>query len=796
MRKILILLISVTIVSIGFAQYPYGKYRRNIKYKVSGQIKDKETKKPVPYCPVIILNQKDSTVAFSLTNDKGYFTIPVKPGKYKMALRFMGYQPDTLPLEITNSDKIVGILKLKPQTNKLKTVVVKKATVKNLVDKDEIMVTEKLKTGAATATDVLDRINGISYDRYDDHIEVDNNEAVLFMVNGLEKDENYIKNMNPERIKKVEIIRDPGGRYGLEGYSAIINVVLKENYVGHEVNVSSMASIDTDTKDYDYLVPMKGGRLTYNFSAKKVNAYVQFFGFDLNAGMLTTTTKNMDSIRIVQSPEKKGEYNSVFVREMTRAVAGVDYKINPIHQLSIETSAGYTPPNNVFENYKENYFLNDTDFYTSDLYLHNTYSYSNNFGTKIFYLGNYSEKSSLRSDLRFSTSKNYSETSIKYIPPESEQTTKVNSGNKSAEYNIDWSYMLLPKWGFQIGYGAVAREMNSTTTYSLYPNTEKNSDYLDIRNRMFFYNTWLVNDKITIKGGLAYELSTPKVDNTTYSFSILQPYIDAQYKFSDFFNVKLKYRTKSIYPSVNQVNPNTIYIDAQRIQRGNPNIRPTAIHKISLKFNLLGGLMFFEPYYNFSDGYIASIITKDPETGKILYTYDNVGLYEDKGIKTSFTIPLGKKIMWRNNVKIFNAHMSYQDYDNKFTDWGGNSNLMFMDRKHNMLAGLMYQRKMFKRINLQGYSMSRNNWWGIMIQKSFFKKKLNIMAFYMLPIDFLIDYNRISYSQTEFYTQESISDASAIKNIFFMRLSYNFSKGKVIKKKTGQGPGNEDFQIF
>jgi hypothetical protein len=287
----------------------------------------------------------------------------------------------------------------------------------------------------------------------------------------------------------------------------------------------------------------------------------------------------------------------------------------------------------------------------------------------------------------------------------------------------------------------------------------------------------------------------PKVEGTTYNFSIWQPYLDAQYKMSKMFNIKLKYRTRSIYPSVNQVNPYAVSYDGMHTTVGNPQLKPTAINKTSLKFNVLGGMMYLEGYYDFSNGYIAQVIKKD-DTGDLIYTYDNVGYFGEYGVKTSFTVPFGKKIFWRNNIKIFNSEMAYQEYDNSFTDWGGSSNLMYMLRDKNLVLGLMYQRKMYKRITLQGYNMSRTNFWGIMFQKSFFKKRLNVMAFYMLPVDFLINYDRINYVETQFYTEKQISDASSIKNVFFMRVSYNISKGHIIKKKRETDDNMNEFNLF
>ena len=766
------------------AQNPW-RQNRNVKYKISGQIKDSKTKESIPYCPVIVLNKKDTIETYSLSDKKGFFSIPLHPGQYRLVLRFMGYKTDTLKISVKDKDIFIGVLKLNPATNTLKTVTVKESSVNNLVDKDEIVVTEKLKTGAATTTDVLDKVNGVSYDRYDDHIEVDNSEDVLFMVNGLEKDQEYIKNMDPDRIEKIEIIRDPGGRYGLEGYTAILNVILKKNYVGQELAIGSMGTIDLDAQDKDYLTPMLGGRITYNYTQDKYSYYIQARGFKMNAGMFTTTLKDMDSTLILQEPLSNDHYNSVYRMQILRLSTGLDYLFNPKNTLSGEVSFNMTPPMNTFGYYKLNTIYNDSILSTQDFY-NDVYTSSKGGGIKLFYVGKYSANDEIHSDIRLNTNNSSSETSIKYVPGFA-QTTKVEGNENSLEYNIDWTHNLSDKIGMQIGYGNVFRDIKSSTYSDILQKTNS-SDYLDIRNRAFAYGTFAISSQITLKTGLAYELSTPKVADTTYTFSVLQPYIDMQYKPNKMFNIKLKYRVRSKYPTVNQVNPYEVRLDNERIRVGNQHLKPTYINMLSLKFNLFGGMMYLEGYYKFSNGYIAEILTKRND-GTLVYTYDNIGLFQEKGIKTSFTIPLWKTIMWQNNLRIFNTSMSYGDYTNSFNDWGGRSNLMYADRKHNMMIGLMYTRQMFKRINLQGYSMRRNNFWGFMIQKSFLKKKLNIMAFYLLPLDLWINYERKSYTKTDFYTQTDISDASAIKNVFFFRLSYRISKGKIVRPKN---IGNED----
>lgn len=93
----------------------------------------------------------------------------------------------------------------------LKAVSVTANASENRIDRDEQVVTDKMREGAADTKDVLDKVNGVEYDRYSNSIKVDNDSKVLILVDGMEKDQEYIKNLAPERLKKVEVIRKSRG---------------------------------------------------------------------------------------------------------------------------------------------------------------------------------------------------------------------------------------------------------------------------------------------------------------------------------------------------------------------------------------------------------------------------------------------------------------------------------------------------------------------------------------------------------------------------------------------------------
>ena len=60
--------------------------------EISGQVKNKETKESLPYCKVVALDGKKKIVSGGLTDDKGYFKLPLNPGQYQLVVNYIGFE--------------------------------------------------------------------------------------------------------------------------------------------------------------------------------------------------------------------------------------------------------------------------------------------------------------------------------------------------------------------------------------------------------------------------------------------------------------------------------------------------------------------------------------------------------------------------------------------------------------------------------------------------------------------------------------------------------------------------------
>ncbi len=256
---------------------------------VSGQVIDSITNHGLESCTIGFFNTKQVLVTGTTTDSKGYFEIGLQPGKYQMILDYIGYLKISMQVIIRKNNQFLGTFRLSPDDNLLKSVEIKAKSKAFKVDKDVYVISRKMKVAAANTNDVLDKIQGVNYDRYNNQIKVDGQTNIKILVDGLEKSPDYIRNLNPDRLKKVEIIRDPAGKYALDGYTAVINIILKKNYTGLELNLSSQSIWDTDVSDKSHLIPTSYANAGLTYTYNKINIYTQY-NFHINDFNFPTTS--------------------------------------------------------------------------------------------------------------------------------------------------------------------------------------------------------------------------------------------------------------------------------------------------------------------------------------------------------------------------------------------------------------------------------------------------------------------------------------------------------------------------
>jgi len=757
--------------------YTYGQQ----EIFVTGQVLDSISRQGLESCAIGFFNAKNELVTGSTADSKGYFEIAIRPGKYKMVLDFMGYQKKSMPVLVRKNNQFLGTFSLSPDKNVLQSVKIKAKSQSVKVDREVYTVTRKLKVAAANTDDVLDKLQGVTYDRYNNQIKVDGQTNIKILVDGLEKDENYIRNLNPDRLKKIEIIRDPAGKYALDGYTAVINVILKKNYTGIELNLSDQTIVDSDVADKSYLVPMNNANVGVNYTYNKLNVYGNYrlYSNDFNFPS-TTVYKYNNGDRIEKHPYT--EDNNFLKNAVNDHITlGVDYYLNPRNTISFES--GF---NNTFFNkdhFESDYLVDEWSNNAINVYsLQNFTDSKSKFNYQsLFYIGKFDDTDELHLDLSFSNYQNENKNKF-WAQNLLYRLEQSNDEKQSIKMNAEYTHQLTEKSSLQVGYGFY-HQKNTNDLTSNFNNQISNQSFVlkDNRHKAFAYYSHKFNPKWNVKVGLAGELSLPEAFGHQTTYFIYQPYLNLQYKLSQKIDFKLKYRTDSEYPGISEANPNTIYVDDYNVNKGNPSLAPQVIHKMGLRVNFFGGALFAEPYYHFSNNYIGAV-SHLQNNGVIEHTYENIGHYRHYGIKGNLAVPFSKKVFWQTNFDIYHSNIDYNSQKNAFNDYSMSSNLVYVNPKSGLTTGFIYQRGMNKYISAQGYHKWNNDFLGFLLQKSMLKKRLNLMMLWMLPVDFGVDYVQEEYTHTPQYESLTTYDIHLLKNVFVLRLNYRFSKGKATRK--------------
>ena len=751
-----------------------------VKVELTGQVKDSQTKKSLEFCTISVFNKKDSLITASVTDNNGFFFIQLDRGLYRFVMSFIGYKNDTIKDTPITENTFLGIMKLKPDEKYLKEVSINSNSRENLVDRDVQIVTEKLKAGTTSTKEVLDKLSGVDLDRYSNTIKVDNDPKVMILVDGMEKDQEYIKNLSPDRLKKIEVIRDPGGRYALEGYSAVINIILKKDYRGTEIFVSDRSMIDSDALKSEYIPVQNNASATFNYTYNKVNVYAKGSQTYNNFNLPSFSTKLYNyGLKIDKSPTA-GDTMNTKVKQLSNDITiGADYTINPKHSISFESTFNMEPlkRNVSSEKYEEKYFMNDSlvNNYISD---YKSLSGSTGSYYSLFYQGKFNEKNTLNSNFTFSDyTSNYTNNYTEGLDYQKNENGKDHKDN--TEFYLEYTHTFSRKTNIQIGYGNTYEKQKNNFVIN---DIGSNFEYQDFRNKLYSYFSWQAGKKVSIKLGGAGESSSPQSDDQKNNYYIIEPYADIKYKPSEMLDLKLKYRSASNYPNISQTNPFTYTIDQQSTKTGNPLLKPEVTNKVSLEAKVMNGLLSLEPYYHFSNNFIT-------ETGKLMpdsifqYSYSNIGQYSHYGLEGNLTVPFGKKLFLQTNFNFFKSSILYEKITNKLNDFTMSNQLVYVNDKSGLVAGLQYQRSLFRDITAQGYNKSDNDFWIMFIQQTFLKKKLTVMLLYFLPIDFGVDFKQGSYIATENYSESKFADIGFLKNMLMFEVSYRFNKGKFVNKK-------------
>ena len=289
--------------------------------------------RPLPYTNVVALSLPDSAfVAGVMTRDDGTFTLDTKGEGRLIRFSSLGYK--TLYAD-RRSD--MGTVSMASVAQVLGEVVVKSDLPKTRL-KGEGMITDvggTILEHAGTMERLLDRIPNVSAGNGE--IEVFGRGTPELYVNGRKvRDKSELDRLNPDNIRDVEVITNPGARYDAS-VTSVIRIRTKKA-VGDGLSLDNR--LFGELNDYGYLVGEENLNMNYRAGGLDVGATLRA------SKWASPDPKTLEMVTHLENTWRQhSELDQVYKEENLYARLAVSYMFNQDHSVGISASYSRQPWN-------------------------------------------------------------------------------------------------------------------------------------------------------------------------------------------------------------------------------------------------------------------------------------------------------------------------------------------------------------------------------------------------------------------------------------------------------------------
>ncbi len=592
-----------------------------------------------------------SPSASASTNPDGTFVIVgLRPGRYRIRVRAIGYHPRDLPaiqLSAAAPRVSLGTISLAAAPIQLETLGVteQQPEVQLAPDRNTYVVRDMPTTKGGTALDVLRNVPSVDVD-IDNIVSLRGNSGVVVQLNGRSSPMtptqlgNFLNQLPADIVDKVEVVSNPSAREDPEGVAGIINIVTKRRADAGRSGGLTIGGGTTGHVDV-------GGNLGYQ------SGPLSLFG---SYGFLRDDRPRDDSIfreNLYQSPvtylDESGVRSQIPVVHTLTGNAG--YKLGPHDELNADlvatTRIEYESNGILYRNLDAAQHITSlSDRTTTDRNyestLLTTLGYKHTFG------GNNQHR--LTSDFRLSWHPEGGpanvvgrDLALNMTPTDTTalETNDAHQSPKETSLKVDYVRPLSSRLRLQTGYSGQLRQFHTTLNTQVFDTTQ--SAYVDDSTRIsnFTYDQWVhagygmldaQAGKLLMEGGVRVERATTRFHLLTTGATYDNPYNSIfpsgliAWNFTELTQVKLSYSRRIRRPDdTDLLDPTPHYQDPLNLSIGNPYLRPEYISAYELGFQQTRGRATLQvtPFYRHSTDAVRQIRTIDT-AGVTTRTFVNI----------------------------------------------------------------------------------------------------------------------------------------------------------------------------
>lgn len=739
----------------------------------AGTVFDKKSGSRLSYATVSLLDADGKAFLSGVTTNAGRFRLSCSRRAFRLRISFVGYQ--TIYQDIETQLQELGDFGMEEEERSLDEVLVTAGKVDHLVDRTRYIVTSEMRQGASNAQDLLDKIHGVRFDKTTNVIKVGSESSVLLLVDGMEQPQEYIKNLLPERISKIEVITEPSGRYMSIGYTAIINFVLKKEYIGHDVslrNYTILNPVGTNGND-----PLADEQLTagLTYTNKNVNVF-GMYTYDRNRWNTPVARDvfykdNLNWSSKDASIKKPNNFYKSFANNLS---AGINYQVLPGHALSFQIDYLSNSIDMEKQEIMGHAELTDPDYVSLSSVTVDRMKDENYVGT-VFYKGEVSDRLHLYSDFSYNyysdhVDNQYSLTNLNENPTSFNRNT-YRENKKLTAFHAEGTYLWSERAFLNAGYSNVWRNYGSNSIAG-----DHFLRYNESRNRFYVYLSISASTKLKMKLGTALEhisIDNKRSEKKRWS---LQPYLQVNYTASDNLNIKASYSTGIDYPSLYQLSPMRTAIDTILKQVGNPDLRSVTSYKASIRLSYRNRLTVI-PTFKYIPDNISETYTQKKD-GYFFRSFDNVDVKRFQ-LQATYDQPVGAYFNLKNSVTYYYSKATFGNSSSSAQGWLMDSEINYFNPQHDLNVSFGYYRGMEKNILLGGYQMVNMDNWVFSLNKRFWDKKLSVSFSYIPPIGLGVRHEQTKEIETSDFYEKTSLNLKAYDHMLFLRIGFQFKSGKV-----------------
>jgi hypothetical protein len=744
------------------------------KLFIRGQLKDQQNMQTVAYATVALRRTSDSTfITGTASNQDGEFSLEnIGKGNYSIIISAIGYKHVAKTIDLADNYNM-GIIFLQPKSVALGEVVVtgERMKAKAEAGKTTYFMNKKIYDASDNGVDLLNYIPGVQIDIMK-NISLEGSQHIVILVEGKERDRNFLSQLSAGQIDKVEIINTPGSKYDAD-VTGVINVILKKD---KESGINGQVHLEVPTSSSEiYVFP----NYSLNYTSGKLNLFTSYDG-DLSYFNITES-----SYRNVQDSHGLTEITSEQVVRQKywshRFHFGSDYNFNEKNQLnfyafinpySSEHSGNVSmhvsddkSGDQKWSALKQDADINYSTFYTLNFkHVFNKPAREITFDLSYF---NFKAVNSTTFITSESTSDNY--------PAKQENVVKPDQNSLS--FKIDYTTPVTEKLKFDVGFKAKSQVLR-----------DRESDQFKYDESIFslYGAITYAFSKYTFNAGLRAERSTSGLlnsfDNNVLAFL---PNATINYKINSKQNIKLSYNRTIYRPNIYELNPYISSEDPYSLQSGNPGLKPEYVQNLSIDYSK-----------NIGNSYISlKLFYLDRSEAINRYTFINdAGIFEDLignlgdvhgyGIQMTGALKFRKAIAVNPFLNLTNIFIEGNNLSKKY-DISNRQKMelqsglsAIVSFKYDIVASLQFQYNS-PLIEFQSISFS-DALYLVSLEKSFNQKfKFGISC--ALPFMKTFTYRGSEVIGADFYSHSEGNIRFSVVPLWF-KFTYLFNSGKTLNR--------------